>query len=130
MIRKSVFNDVGFFNEDLKVHEDTDMYNRISEKYELGFIDVPFSIFRWEKDPEHLLKADARELFFDEARKYLKLYEVRRRQKGLTEQEKKDIDLSYKRIDAWTHLTALLKRNEITEKEFHEKRKAVFNTEN
>lgn len=128
MIRKSVFNEIGFFNEDLKVHEDTDIYNRISEKHELGFIDTPLSIFRWEKDPEHLLKADARDLFFSDARKYLRLYEERRRQRGLTEQEEKDINLSRKRIDAWSHLTSLLKHNEITEKEFHEKRKAIFNT--
>ncbi|MDO8728335.1 MAG: glycosyltransferase [bacterium] len=100
MIRKSIFKDIGCFNEDLKIHEDTDIWNRISEKYELGFIDTPLSVFRWEKDQEHLLKAEARELFFNEARKYMKLYEERHKQKGLTRQEKQEIDLSYKKIDS------------------------------
>ncbi|MDO8569912.1 MAG: glycosyltransferase [bacterium] len=130
MIRKSIFDEIGFFNEDLQIHEDTDMWNRISEKYELGFIDKSLSVFRWEKDQEHLLKADARELFFDEARKYMKLYEERRKQKGLTKQDIKEICLSYKRIDLWANLVSLLKRNQITEEEFHQKRKEIFSDNN
>lgn len=126
MIRKFILDEIGFFNEDLKIHEDTDMWNRISEKYELGFIDTPYSVFRWEKDQEHLLKAGARELFFEEARKYMKLYEERHEQNGLTKQDTKEIDLSYKRIDLWANLVSLLKRNQITEEEFHQKRKEIF----
>lgn len=46
IIRKDIFEELGYFNEDLKIHEDTEMWNRISEKYDLGHIAQPFEIGR------------------------------------------------------------------------------------
>ncbi len=97
MVRRQLFDEVGYFNEDLKIHEDTEMWNRISQKYSLGWIDTPLATFRWEKDPEHLLKAGARQKFVDEGKKYLKLYEELKGE-GITEEEKKGIDDSYVKI--------------------------------
>lgn len=39
MIHKSIFDDIGIFDEDLAVCEDFDLWLRILDKYELGFID-------------------------------------------------------------------------------------------
>ena len=39
MIHKSIFNDIGIFDESLEVCEDFDLWLRILDKYELGFID-------------------------------------------------------------------------------------------
>ncbi len=38
MIHKSVFEDVGLFDESLRVCEDYEMWLRISQKYEIGFL--------------------------------------------------------------------------------------------
>ena len=74
MLRKSIFDEVGYFNEELKIHEDTDMWTRISEKYELGYIEKPLAVFRWEIDSDHLLKPSARKEFMSEGKKYMRLY--------------------------------------------------------
>lgn len=91
MVRKSVFEEVGYFNEDLRVNEDIDMWNRISEKYELGYIDRPLAIFRWETDPEHLIKPTAVKKFISDGTKYMKLYKDRRKKQG-TNGKRKDGD--------------------------------------
>ncbi len=97
MVRRQLFDEVGYFNEDLKIHEDTEMWNRISQKYSFGWIDIPLATFRWEKDPEHLLKAGARQKFVDEGKKYLKLYEELKG-KGITEEEKKGVEDSHAKM--------------------------------
>ena len=38
IFRKEVFKTVGFFNEDLKVYEDTEMYLRVAEKWKLFYV--------------------------------------------------------------------------------------------
>ena len=126
MVKKSIFDQMGYFNEDLKIHEDTEMWNRVSEKYELGFINIPLTIFRWEKDKEHILKPELRGLFIAEGRKYMKIYEERREQKGLTGEEKRAIEESYRRIDELEKLVGLRRSEDIKEEEFHEKREELF----
>jgi glycosyltransferase involved in cell wall biosynthesis len=41
MVRREIFEEVGFFNEDFPVCEDYDMWLRICEKYEVGFVENP-----------------------------------------------------------------------------------------
>lgn len=125
MVKKSLFDDVGMFNEELKIHEDTEMWNRISEKYDLGYIERPLSVFRWEQDPEHILKPEYRQLFLTEGRKYMKIYEERRAGK-LTEEEQKAIQESYIRIDEIQRLQEGLERREITEGEFQSRKEQIF----
>ena len=122
MVRKSIFNEVGYFNEELKIHEDTDMWNRISKKYELGYIEKPLSIFRWEIDPDHLLKPAARKEFMSEGKKYMKLYEERREGRELTEREKAGIEDSYRQMEKIEQLIQELDDGKITEEEFETRR--------
>lgn len=98
MIRKNIFDEVGYFNEDLKIHEDTEMWNRISEKYTFGYIEKPLAIFRWEKDKNHLLKEGFRKRFVDEGKKYLKVYKAIK-QDHLTDEERQSIKQSYDKIE-------------------------------
>ncbi len=98
MTRKDIFKEVGYFNESLQIHEDTDMWNRISEKHTFGYIEKPLAVFRWEKDKEHLLKEGYRQKFVDEGRKYMKIYEERK-ENNLTDEEKNAIKESYVKID-------------------------------
>ncbi|MBF0275994.1 MAG: glycosyltransferase family 2 protein [Nitrospinae bacterium] len=44
LIHKSIFDDIGYFNESLKVCEDYDMWLRISLKYQFGLIKQPLVI--------------------------------------------------------------------------------------
>lgn len=46
IIRREVFEDVGYFDEDLPVCEDYDMWLRISAKYRVLFIDKPLIVKR------------------------------------------------------------------------------------
>lgn len=46
IIRREVFEDVGYFDEDLPVCEDYDMWLRISAKYSVLFIDKPLIVKR------------------------------------------------------------------------------------
>jgi glycosyltransferase involved in cell wall biosynthesis len=126
MVRKSIFDTVGLFNEDLQIHEDSDMWNRISEVTEFGFIEKPLSIFRWEKDPEHILKPGHRRPFVSEARKYLKLYEDRQIGTVISQEEREAIEESYRRIDALDEIVDLWEKGTITEEEFHKRRQAIF----
>ena len=122
MVRKSIFDEVGYFNEELKIHEDTDMWNRISEKYELGYIENPLAVFRWEIDPDHLFKPTARKEFMSEGKKYMKLYEERREGRGLTEREKAGVETSYRRMKELEQLIQELDNGKIMEEEFETRR--------
>jgi len=124
MVRKSIFNELGYFNENLKIHEDTDMWNRISEKYNLGYIEKPLAVFRWDKDPEHLLMASKRRLFINEGKKYMKFYEERK-QGRLTEREKKAIEESHKRMDLLEDLINDFENGKVTDEEFEERREEI-----
>lgn len=126
MAKKSLFDEVGMFNEDLQIHEDTEFWNRVSEKYNLGYIDKSLAIFRWEKDPEHSLNTASRKKFISEGRKYMQIYEQRHQQKGLTSEEKQAIRESYKRLDKLEMLVSLQEKGKITEEEFDLERRAIF----
>ena len=125
MVRKSIFDEVGLFNESLKIHEDTDMWNRISDKYKLGYIDKPLAIFRWERDPNHLLMASQRRLFIEEGKKYMALYEQRKEGKELTEREKKAIADSYRRMSLLEALIDEFEKGNVTEEEFEKQRQKI-----
>ena len=98
MIRKSIFDEVGHFDERLKIHDDTEMWNRISEKHNLGYIEKPLSIRRCGRDSEHITKEGHRNLYCTDGRRYLQIYEQRRKS-VLTREEKDAIQESYRRID-------------------------------
>jgi len=85
LMRRAVLEKVGLFNEELVLYEDADMWSRVSEEYELGFVAQPLVVVRPDRDPNHLV-ADRR-LLLQEARKYLKLYEERRRGKPRSVEE-------------------------------------------
>ena len=44
MISKKIFDDIGLFDESLKVCEDYDMWLRISSKYEISYLDEPLIV--------------------------------------------------------------------------------------
>ena len=124
MVKKSIFDELGYFNENLKIHEDTDMWNRISEKYYLGYIEKPLAVFRWERDPNHLLMASKRKMFIEEGKKYMALYEERKKGK-ITDREKKGIDDSYRRMALLEKLIEEFEKGEITEEEFEKRRQKI-----
>ncbi|OGK19177.1 hypothetical protein A3G67_00235 [Candidatus Roizmanbacteria bacterium RIFCSPLOWO2_12_FULL_40_12] len=123
MAKKTLFDEVGYFNESLKRHEDTDMWNRITEKYEVGYIKKPLVIFRRAIDPNHLQKPSSRKVFIDEGIKYLELY--KKRKKTLTKREQEAVDVSYKRIEILKNLIESLEKGEITEQEFNKRESEI-----
>lgn len=46
MVRKQCFDNVGFFNEELRISEDEDMFLRLVHKYKVAYIDEPLSIYK------------------------------------------------------------------------------------
>lgn len=98
MVKKEIFDEIGFFNGDLHIHEDTELWNRISQKYSFGYIEKPLAIFRWEKDQEHLLKEGYRQRFVNEGRKYMKAYESIK-QGQFSPEEREAVMESYSKID-------------------------------
>jgi hypothetical protein len=74
------------------------MWNRISEKYNFGYIEKPLAVFRWEKDKNHLLKEGFRKKFVDEGKKYMKIYEEIKHDR-LADEERQAIKDSYAKID-------------------------------
>jgi glycosyltransferase involved in cell wall biosynthesis len=125
MVRKSIFDEVGYFNEELRVHEDIDMWNRISERYEFGYIEKPLAVFRWEADAEHLVKASAVRKFVDDGVLYMKLYEERRKGCELTEREKMAIQKVDLRMEKLGKLIDEFEKGTISEKVFGEKRQEI-----
>lgn len=94
MVRKSILEEVGYFNETLKIHEDSELWNRISIKYKFGYIDTPLAIFRYKEGSDHLMKDFHKEPSKEEGRKYLKLYE-KMHEGDMTDEIKKSIEDSY-----------------------------------
>jgi glycosyltransferase involved in cell wall biosynthesis len=96
MVQKSILDEVGYFNETLKIHEDSELWNRISKKYQFGYIDTPLAIFRYKDGVEHLMKdflSDS-ELSKEEGKKYLKLYEEMHKD-DMTDEIRMSIEESY-----------------------------------
>ncbi len=125
MVRKSIFEEVGYFNEDLLIHEDTDMWNRISEHYSFGYINTPLAVFRWEKDKRHLLEYSKQKLFISEGKKYMKLYEQRAKKRGITQRIRKGINDSYRKMKQLETLVALREKGIISEDEFEARRQRI-----
>ncbi|MBI5139992.1 MAG: glycosyltransferase [Candidatus Vogelbacteria bacterium] len=86
VIRKKVIEDVGGFNESLRIHEDVELWNRISEKYEFGYIEKVLGLYRLRSD--NISGLTNNKQFVSEARKYLQIYLDRRKDRQLTEEEK------------------------------------------
>lgn len=98
MVKKTIFNEIGYFDSRLKIHDDTEMWNRISEKYDLGYIDEPLSVRRCSRDPKRITNDGNRILYCDDGKVYLQIYKERRKDK-LTIEEQKALDDSYRIID-------------------------------
>jgi glycosyltransferase involved in cell wall biosynthesis len=98
MIRKNVLEEVGFFNETLKIHEDSELWNRVSKKYKFGYIDTPLAVFRYKDGEDHLMKDFQSESSKEEGRKYLRLYEDMHRD-DMIDEIKKSIEDSYNILD-------------------------------
>jgi len=56
MIKKSVFDEIGLFREDMKISGDFEMWFRILEKYPIGFIREPLIYLRSHKEQFSRLK--------------------------------------------------------------------------
>ncbi len=98
MVSKKVLDEVGYFNETLKIHEDSELWNRISKKYKFGYIDMPLAIFRYKDGVEHLMKDFHGEQSKEEGRKYLRLYEEMYKY-DMSDLIRKSIDESYRILD-------------------------------
>ena len=86
VIKKKVLDDVGGFNETLKIHEDVELWNRISEKYEFGYIEKPLGYYRLRSD--NISGYTNKTQFVSEGRKYLEIYIERRKNRLLTNEER------------------------------------------
>jgi glycosyltransferase involved in cell wall biosynthesis len=76
VVRREVFEVVGLFDEDLLLYEDADMWSRISEHFEWGFVAAPLVIYRPDIDPAHVQTDERRTL--REAWRYYERYVARR----------------------------------------------------
>ncbi len=78
MLKKEVFERVGTFDESLQLHEDSEFWNRVSDRYEFGFIEKPLGIYRWESNAEHLTGTNQRQKFIEQGHRYLELYKQKK----------------------------------------------------
>jgi glycosyltransferase involved in cell wall biosynthesis len=83
--RREVFDTIGLFDEEQVLYEDADMWSRLSERYELGFIETPLVLYRPDVDPGHL-QADER-VNLREAWRYYQKYAERRRMRVASAEE-------------------------------------------
>jgi glycosyltransferase involved in cell wall biosynthesis len=95
MARSDLFDELGMFSEDLHIHEDSELWNRISNHYKLGFIPKVLGVYRWQEGVEHVTSPKYRQKFIDEGRKYLQLYRNNKK-RPLTPEEQKSCDDSEK----------------------------------
>jgi len=98
MVKKSIFSEVGYFDRRLKIHDDTEMWNRISEKYELGYINEPLSVRRCSRDSNRITSDSNRISYCDDGMVYLQIYKERRGDK-IKMEEQKALDESYMVVD-------------------------------
>lgn len=97
MVKKQALDVVGGFDEALSVHEDSELWNRLSDYGEFGFIEEALGIYRWESAGEHITSQKYRKKFLENGRKYIDLY-VQKKNRDLTEEEKKAVEESFKII--------------------------------
>ncbi len=89
VMKKKVLDDVGGFNENMKIHEDVELWNRISEKYEFGYIEKPLALYRLRSD--NISGYTNKRQFVSEGRKYLEIYMERRKNRLLTNEERRGL---------------------------------------
>lgn len=97
MIRRDLFEELGMFSEELHVHEDSELWNRISNHYKLGFISEVLGVYRWQEGVEHITSPKYRQKFINEGRKYLELFR-KNKKRPLTLEEEKSCEDSEKII--------------------------------
>lgn len=74
LVKREVFTTIGNFDESLQVHEDSEFFNRVSERYNLDFIEKVLGVYRWESTADHLTSAKGHQKFIENGRRYLELY--------------------------------------------------------
>lgn len=92
VMKKEVLLDVGGLNENLRIHEDVELWNRISEKYEFGYIEKPLALYRLRSD--NISGYTNKRQFVSEGRKYLEIYIKRRENRLLTPEERRGLVIS------------------------------------
>ena len=97
MVKKEALDAAGGFDESLSVHEDSELWNRLSDYGEFGFIEEVFGTYRWESTGEHITSQKNRQKFLENGRRYIDLY-VQKKNRELTEEEKKAVEESLKII--------------------------------
>lgn len=97
LIKKEVFDKVGVFSEDLSIHEDSELWNRVSDVGDFGYVNEPLSIYYWESGSEHITSAKNKIKFLENGKKYIELY-IRNKKRDLTEDEKRSVEESLKII--------------------------------
>lgn len=86
MLKKEVLDRVGKFNEELTFHEDSELWNRISNSYEFGYVTKPLGIYRWESNQRHMTNEVDEERKYRNDRLYLELY-IKNKNRELTNDE-------------------------------------------
>lgn len=97
LIKKETLNHVGKFSEELEVHEDSELWNRISDHCDFGYVEEPLSVYYWESEAEHITSAKNKKKFLENGRKYIDLY-VKNKNRELNNDEKKGVEESLKII--------------------------------
>jgi glycosyltransferase involved in cell wall biosynthesis len=93
LIKKEVLDTVGYFNETLKMHEDSELWNRVSDCGKFGFVEKVLSRYYWDSDADHLTSVKNKAKFIEEGKKYLELY-IKNKKRKLTPEEEKGVEES------------------------------------
>jgi glycosyltransferase involved in cell wall biosynthesis len=93
LIKKEVFDKVGVFSEELSVHEDSELWNRVSDYGDFGYIEEPLSVYYWESEAEHITGAKNKIKSLENGKKYIELY-IKNKNRLLTDREKIGVDKS------------------------------------
>lgn len=97
LIKKEAFDKVGVFSEELSVHEDSELWNRISDYGDFGYVEEPLSIYYSESGAEHITSAKNKIKFLENGKKYIELY-VKNKNRDLKDEEKRGVEESLKII--------------------------------
>ncbi len=97
LVKKEVLDKVGNFSEELKVHEDSELWNRISDYGEFGYVEEPLSVYYWESSAEHITAEKNKKKFIENGRKYLELY-IKNKNRDLNDIEKEAVKESLRII--------------------------------
>jgi len=97
LIKREVFEKIGYFDESLTIHEDSEFWNRISDHYDFGYIEEPLSVYYWESEGDHLTNLKNRKKFIENGRRYIDLY-ISNKRGNLTKEQQGGVDKSLKII--------------------------------